>query len=138
MLPFSFIATPTSVDLELSVRPDEAQEFDMEEGTTPAVPKKEETWRIPKKKPEEVAATNTVAVPESNAAARRPRRRRRRGGVHYPQQSFLWPGPSHAHRVEYRRHSPVRATRPRTESPTHTVTRECGNCRQVRGELAIE
>ena len=119
------------------MRPDEAQEFDMEEETTPAVPKKEETWRIPKK-PKEVAATNTVAVPESNAASRRPRRRRRRGGVHYPQQSFLWPGPSHACRVEYRRHSPVRATRPHAESPAHTVTRECGNCRKVRDELAIE
>ena len=138
MLPFSFVATPTSVELELSVRPDEAREFDMEVGTTPAVPKKEETWRIPKKKPEEAPTTNAVATPGSNAATRRPRRRRRRGGVHYPQQSFLWPGPSHARRVEYRRHSPVRATRPRAGSPNHTLTRECGNCQQVRDELATE
>ena len=127
------------MDLELSVRSDEARDFEIEEETSEAKKGKTVPEEKPAKQAETATATSAAAAPSRRETEpRRPRRRRRRGGVHYPQQSFLWPGPSYDRRMEYRRFSPVRTVRPRAEPPAETVTRECGPCKKVQEELAAE
>ena len=134
MLVFSFAATPIYVDVELSVHPDEARDFEEKEtATTP--PATEGRWRIPKKELARTATSSTVVVPDRPTAPRRPRRRRQRRGVRYPQPSFLWPGPTQDSRMEYRRYSPVRVTEPRTGRSASTVAQECQPCKKVQSEL---
>ena len=127
------------MDLELSIRAEEVDEFAIEEEvkTTPA--KKSDQRESPGKKEESVArASTSAASSRTKEAPRRPRRQQRRGGIHYSQQNFLWPGPSRNRTVEYRQYSPVRIVSPRIETHEETVTRECGCCQGLREELATE
>ena len=134
MLVLSFPATPVYIDVELSVNPDEARDFEEKEASTTS-PAAEGRWRIPKKDPAKPSTSSAVVVPDKPTAPRRPRRRRQRRGVHYPQPSFLWPGRAQDRRIEYRHYSPVRVTEPRTERSSSTVVRECQPCKNVQSEL---
>ena len=127
------------MDLELSIRAEEVDEFAVEEAvkTTPA--KKSDTRKSSGKKEESVARASTSATSSrTKETPRRPRRQQRQGGIRYPQQDFIWPGPSRNRTVEYRRYSPVRIVSPRIETHEETVTRECGCCQGLREELATE
>ena len=132
------------MDLELSIRAEEVDEFAVEEAvkTTPAKKgdtKKNDTRKSSGKKEESVArASTSTTSSRTKETPRRPRRLQRQGGIRYPQQDFIWPGPSRNRTVEYRRYSPVRIVSPRIETHEETVTRECGCCQGLREELATE